>query len=161
MLSNGNLHYTDLAIQEGYNMSFDGVGGVEYLDPSGNTVATSKDVWESVIIPDILSNYVDRKRDELPAEWNYSLVLGFDYYYYTKSFWLHSWANLLPYHYNLDTEYSYHNFNNGEQWLDYSGGLIFGYKLNKNLGIFTEGKFNKYWNREWYDFKFGINYVIF
>ena len=22
-------------------------------------------------------------------------------------------------------------------------------------------KYNKYWNREWYDFKCGINYVIF
>ena len=161
MLSNGSLHYTDLAIQEGYNMNFDGLGGVEYVDPSGNVVATSKDVWESVIIPDILSNYVERKRDALPAEWNYSLVLGFDYYHYTKTFWFHSWANLLPYHYDLDTEYSYHKYNNDEQWLDYSGGLIFGYKLTKSLGIFTEGKFNKYWNREWYDFKFGINYVIF
>ena len=47
------------------------------------------------------------------------------------------------------------------QWVDYSGGLIFGYKLTKQLGTFVEGKYNKYWNREWYDFKCGINYVIF
>ena len=40
-------------------------------------------------------------------------------------------------------------------------GLIYGIKQNKNLGYFFEGKYNKYWNREWYDFKFGINYVIF
>ena len=39
--------------------------------------------------------------------------------------------------------------------------LIYGIKVNKNLGYFVEGKYNKYWNREWYDFKFGINYVIF
>ena len=133
----------------------------EYYDPQGNVVATSKDVWESVIIPDILAQYVEKKRDELPEEWNYSLVLGFDYYHYTKTFWLHSWANLLPYHYDMDTEYSYHKFNNGEQWYDYSGGLIFGYKINKSLGIFTEGKYSKYWNRRWYDFKVGINYIIF
>ena len=38
--------------------------------------------------------------------------------------------------------------------------IIFGRKLDKQLGIFAEGKYNKYWNREWYDFKFGINYII-
>ena len=67
----------------------------------------------------------------------------------------------MPYHYDNGNKFSYHNFNNGEQWNDYSGGLIFGYKLNKHLGTFVEGKYNKYWNKEWYDFKFGINYVIF
>ena len=36
----------------------------------------------------------------------------------------------------------------------------FGRKIDKQLGIFAEGKYNKYWNREWYDFKFGINYII-
>ena len=45
--------------------------------------------------------------------------------------------------------------------VDYSGGIILGYKVNKHLGTFIEGKYNKYWNREWYDFKFGVNYVIF
>ena len=39
-------------------------------------------------------------------------------------------------------------------------GIIFGRKIDKQLGIFAEGKYNKYWNREWYDFKFGINYII-
>ena len=57
-------------------------------------------------------------------------------------------------------EYSYQNFHGG-QWLDYSGGLIFGYWFNKNLGIFIEGKYNKYWNREWHNFSFGANYKIF
>ena len=36
----------------------------------------------------------------------------------------------MPYHYDDGNEYSYHNFNGG-QWLDYSGGLIFGYWFNK------------------------------
>jgi hypothetical protein len=158
ILSNGDIHYTYLAIQEGYNID---VFNNEYYDPQGNLVATSKDVWESVIIPNILADYVEKKRNELPAEWNYSLVLGFDYYHYTKTFWLHSWCNVLPYHLDLDTEYSYHKYNNNEQWYDYSGGLILGYKLNKHLGVFVEGKYNKYWNRQWHDFKFGINYIIF
>ena len=156
-LTTGDIHYTYLAIQEGYNID---VYNSIYTNPSGEVVATNVEVWEAIAVPSMLSDYVARKKDELPVQWNYSLVLGFDYYHYTKSFWLHGWGNLLPYHYDLGNEYSYHNYV-GDQWYDYSGGLIFGYKINKNLGIFAEGKYNKYWNREWYDFKCGVNYVIF
>jgi len=160
-LSNGNIHYTYLAIQEGYTMEFDGDGGVEYCDPSGRCVATDAAVWEAVIIPTVLSDYTEQQRNLLKSKFEYSLVVGFDYYHYTKDFWLHSWGNLMPYHYDSGGEFSYHNYNDGNQWMDYSGGLILGYKLNKHLGIFTEGKYNKYWNRAWHDFSVGINYVVF
>ena len=158
LLSNGNLHYTYLAIQEGYNID---VYDQQYMSPNGDIVATSSDVWEQVIIPQVLEEYVEKKRNELENQFVYSLVVGFDYYTYKKNFWLHTWGNLIPYHYNNGGEYSYHNYNNDEQWYDYSGGLIFGLKINKHLGTFVEGKYHKYWNREWYDFKFGINYIIF
>ena len=157
MLSNGNLHYTYLAIQEGYTID---VFNSEYKDLNGNVVATSSEVWEAIVIPQVLSDYAEKKRNELDNTIQHSMVIGFDYYYYKKDFWAHSWANLMPYHYDDNSEFSYHKYNKG-QWLDYSGGLIFGYKYNKNLGTFLEGKYNKYWNREWYDFKLGINYIIF
>tara|TARA_R100001015_G_C4632372_1_gene195846 strand:+ start:1680 stop:2708 length:1029 start_codon:yes stop_codon:yes gene_type:complete len=158
LLSNNNIHYTYLAIQEGYSVD---VFASEYKDPQGNVVATSTDVWEQVVIPDVLSDYVEKKRNELPNQWVHSLVLGFDFYHYKKNWWLHSWGNLIPYHYNDGGRYSYHNFNNNEQWYDYSGGMIFGWKINKSLGLFVENKYSKYWNRTWYDFKLGINYIIF
>ena len=158
MLSNNNLHYTYLAIQEGYNID---VANSEYFAPDGTLVATSPEVWEAVVIPEVLSNYTEKKRNELSKTIQHSVVIGFDYYKYTKKTWLHAWGNLLPYHYDDGSEFSYHNFNKGEQWYDYSGGLIYGIKYSKNLGYFVEGKYNKYWNREWYDFKLGINYVIF
>ena len=157
VLSTGDIHYTYLAIQEGYNID---VNNSEYKNPNGDVVATNVEVWEEVVIPQMLSEYVDKKRNDLPNQWVHSFVIGYDFYHYTKSFWLHSWANLMPYHYNDGGQYSYHVFNNDEQWYDYSGGMIFGHKLNKNLGVFIEGKYNKYWNRKWYDFKFGINYII-
>ena len=160
MLSNNNLHYTQLALQEGYTVQFDGLGGIEYFDPSGNSVATSTEVWEAVAVPTILADYTEKKRNQLDQTLQYSLVMGFDFYHYTKTFWLHSWGNLMPYHYDDGGEYSYHKFNDG-QWLDYSGGLIFGYKFSKSLGIFLEGKYNKYWNRNWHDFSVGLNYVIY
>tara|TARA_R110002051_G_scaffold694_4_gene3336 strand:- start:309 stop:1349 length:1041 start_codon:yes stop_codon:yes gene_type:complete len=158
VLSNGDIHYTYLAIMEGYTVD---VYANEYKDPSGNIVATSSEIWEGVVIPTVLANYVERKRNELKNTMQQSLVLGFDFYHYKKDFWMHSWGNLMPWHYNDGGQFSYHNYNNGDQWYDYSGGLIFGYKLNKQLGTFVEGKYNKYWNREWYDFKLGINYIIF
>ena len=161
LLDNGNLHYTFLAIQEGYEVRFDGHGGYEYLDPSGNQVATSIEVWEAVVIPTVLADYSDKKRDELENTIQHSVVVGFDYYYYTKKYWLHSWGNLMPLHYDQGDEFSYHKYNDDKQWYDYSGGLIFGLKINKQLGVFAEGKYNKYWNREWHDFSVGVNYIIF
>ena len=160
MLDNGNLHYTWLAIQEGYSVEFDGQGGQTYLNPAGNVVATSTAVWEEVIIPQVLVDYVEKKRDAAPLKLEYSLILGFDYYKYQKDFWLHAWGNVMPYHVKQGDEYSYHNYNGG-QWIDYSGGIIFGHWLSKNLGLFVEGTYNKYWNRTWHGFSAGINYRVF
>ena len=64
------------------------------------------------------------------------------------------------FHYDDGGEFMYHNYIDG-QWNDYAGGLIFGQKMSKQLGVFVEGKYNKYWNKEWYDFKLGVNYIIF
>jgi len=155
-LDNGNIHYTYLALQEGYNVD---VYHEMYYNPGGDIVAYSSDVWEQIVIPEVLANYTEKKRNELNNRLQHSLVVGLDYYYYNKNFWIHTWANLMPYHYNDKNEFSYHNYIDG-QWLDYSGGMIFGQKINKRLGVFAEGKYNKYWNREWYDFKMGINYII-
>jgi len=160
-LSNGNLHYTFLAIEEGYTMEFDGEGGVEYFDPQGNSVATSTEVWEAVVIPTALADYTEKKRNELDNVIQHSWVVGFDYYKYTKTSWLHAWGSLMPLHYSdYENEFSYYNFNGG-QWKDYSFGLIYGHWFNKNIGIFVEGKYNKYWNREWHGFSAGINYRVF
>jgi hypothetical protein len=151
----GSVPWMKIATEMGYNR---GLGDI-YTDRDGNVVANSTDVFKEVIIPNILSDYADIQRNELPNKWEYSVVIGFDYYKYSKNFWLHSWANLLPYHIDIENQYSYHQFNNG-QWLDYSGGLIFGYRFNRSLGIFTEGRYHKYWNRSWYEFSTGINYII-
>jgi len=157
MLSNGNIHYTYLALQEGYTVD---VYSNEYYDPNGDVVANSAEVWEAVVIPQVISDYVEKKRNQLDRQMQQSIVIGFDYYKYTKTKWLHAWGNIMPFHYNDGSDFSYHNYVDG-QWYDYSGGLIFGQKMSKHMGIFVEGKYNKYWNREWYDFKFGVNYVIF
>ena len=158
ILDNGNLHYTYLAIQEGYTID---VANSEYKDPSGAIVANNSEVWKEVVIPQVISDYTAKKRNELKRVIQHSIILGFDYYKYTKKRWVLAWCNVLPYHYDDGGEFSYHKYNDGKQWYDYSGGIIYGIKMNKSLGYFVEGKYNKYWNREWYDFKFGVNYIIF
>ena len=160
LLNNGNIHYTYLAIQEGYTVDFSDPNMITYSNPSGNIVATNTEVWEALIIPEVLANYDERKRNEQGYKMEYSMVLGFDYYHYSKEFWIHTWGNVMPFHVNTNNEYSYHNYQGG-QWVDYSGGLIFGHKFNKHLGVFAEGKYNKYWNRKWHNFSIGVNYVIF
>ncbi len=156
VLDNGTLHYTYLALQEGYNITLDG----QYSAPNGEVVANSQEVWEEVVIPQVISDYVEDQRDALPTTVEYSAVIGFDYYHFTKDFWFHSWGNVLPYHLNDGNDYSYYQYN-GKNWVDYSGGLIFGYRFNKSLGVFVEGRYNKYWNRQWHNFSVGLNYVIF
>ena len=156
VLDNGTLHYTYLALQEGYDITLDGL----YYAPDGTLVADNQAVWEEVVIPEVINDYVQDQRNALSSIVEYSAVLGFDYYHFTKDFWFHSWGNLMPYHIKSDNIYSYYNFNNG-QWVDYSIGLIFGYRFNKSLGTFIEGRYNKYWNRDWHNFSVGLNYVIF
>ena len=156
VLDNGTLHYTYLALQEGYNITLGG----EYYSPNGTLVANSQEVWEEVVIPEVINNYVENQRNALSNIVQYSFVAGLDYYHFTKDFWFHTWANVMPYHIDTKNTYSYHKYNDG-QWIDYSGGLIFGYRFNKSLGIFVEGRYNKYWNRTWHNFSVGLNYVIF
>ena len=151
----GSIPWMKIATDMGYNYDLNGI----YTNPSGEVVANSNEVFQEVIVPQILANYAKQQRDALPNKLEHSLVLGFDYYKYSKNFWLHSWANVLPYHLDLGDDFSYHKFNNG-QWLDYSGGLILGYRFNRSLGIFSEGRYHKYWNRTWYEFSTGINYII-
>lgn len=156
LLSDGNIHYTQLAIEEGYSID---VVNQLYMDPEGVIVANSVEVWEEIAIPQVLADYSTRKRGDLALTLENSVVVGFDFYHYNKDKWLHAWGNVMPYHYDNKDEFSYHAFNEG-QWIDYSGGLIAGCKLNKHLGVFVEGTYNKYWNREWYGFKVGLNYVV-
>ena len=147
--------FTLIALDQGYTTNFDGEW---YID--GNTIAENSDVWNLVALPEILNEYADQERSQLSNQWNHSLVIGYDYYHYTKKFWFHSWASVLPLHVSTENEYSYSNFIDGNTWLDYTGGLILGWQVNKRLGVFSEGKYHKYWDRNWHDFSVGFNYRI-
>ena len=53
-----------------------------------------------------------------------------------------------------------------DRGIDHDVGLIFGWKLTKHLGIFTEGRHLSYFSTKvgdciHYDFKAGLNYMFF
>ena len=77
-MDNGNLHYTYLALQEGYEI--DPLNGI-YTDPNGNVVAQSNEVWEEVIVPIMLDEYVEQERGKLDRTLQHSIVVGFDLYH--------------------------------------------------------------------------------
>jgi hypothetical protein len=58
VLDNGDIHYTYLALQEGYTVD---VQNNEYFSPSGELVATSPEVWEAVVIPEVWLITLKRK----------------------------------------------------------------------------------------------------
>ena len=70
VMENGNLHYTYLALQEDYNI--DPTTGT-YTDPNGDIVATSNEVWEEVVIPQVLDNYVENERNKLSNTLQHSM----------------------------------------------------------------------------------------
>ena len=93
-----------------------------------------------------------------------SAVIGLDFYHYEKNNWLHFSASVLPYHQQLfgDEDFGYALYNgNGTpdySWFDYQVGLVTGWKLSKNLGVYIEGNYQKFWDRKVYSAKAGLNF---
>ena len=90
-----------------------------------------------------------------------------DYYKYTSNWWLHGWVSVLPLHHGL-SEFSFdYTERAGPQkdsiplWLEWDAGVILGFKLTDNLGFFVEGTDLRYWDIHSYEYKTGINYMIF
>ena len=90
-----------------------------------------------------------------------------DYYLYKDKFWCHAWVNVLPIHTHImgDKNFSYGEFisrdpngNSKNQWVDYNCGFILGAKLGKGLVLFIVSDYLRYWDREVYSAKAGINY---
>ena len=89
-----------------------------------------------------------------------SAVMGIDFYHYTDNFWIHSWADIMPFHKGL-TEYAYANLEIEDKTnLDFDFGMILGTKITSRLGLFIEGKYQRYWDIDNYEFKTGINYLF-
>ena len=157
------------------------LGGTDFrwFDEDGNQVTLTNAEFYSYHYPRLLETWFEEKTKELGNQSEISLSLGLDYYKYTEKFWVHAWGSLYPIHYGFD-KYSYHNAVSFQdhldeeldprdfkfedtgvgQWFDYDLGAIIGFKLQDNLGFYTEGKYLNYWERPSYELKVGLNYQI-
>jgi hypothetical protein len=142
-----------------------------WIDPEGNIVADSDLEFRETVFADLMNRFNREQWDLLDAFAEVAPIVGADYYLYREKFWLHSYANyILPYHkyFKGDESFSYLNRNNWglgglrqdselEQWDDYQFGLILGWSLTKNLGIFVEGEYTKFWDTEIFKSTIGLN----
>ena len=171
--------------QLGYNYGFtdqwvtidiDGEQVYDYYwyDPEGNVVAYTDLQFRDTVFENLINRYNNEVWGELDEFGVVSPVVGFDFYHYKNNFWLHAYGSyLLPYHKYVkgDEDFSYLNRNNWglgglrqdsdlEQWDDYQAGVVFGWKLNKNLGIFVEGEYTKFWDSKIYNGSVGLNITL-
>jgi hypothetical protein len=140
-----------------------------WLDPEGVRIADTDEDFRKYIYGDIVNAYNAEQLSQIGVLGSLSAIMGVDYYHYSENFWTHAWASMLPWHMHIvgDHMYSYGQFadqleNTNHfipgQWIDYSFGGVVGYKIGLNWGIFAEGEYMKYWDREIFEIKAGINY---
>ena len=136
-----------------------------WYNPQGEIVAYSDLQFRDTVFENLINRYNNEVWEEIDAFGVISPVLGFDFYHYKNNFWLHAYGSyLLPYHKYVkgDEAFSYHNRNNWglgglrqdaekEQWEDYQTGVVFGWKLSKNIGVFVEGEYTKFWDSKIYN----------
>jgi len=134
-----------------------------WYDVSGGDstlVATSNDEFFNHYFGDAVARFNQQEIEKLGTQKELSAVIGLAYYKYTPKFWIHMWANVLPYHHGLD-EYSFEYGNTELDWLEWDTGLVFGSRITNHLGMFIEGTHMKYWDKPVYEVKFGFNYLVF
>jgi len=167
-----NYGYTDQWVT--INIDGEDVYDYYWYDPQGNEVAYTDLQFRDTIFESLINRYNNEQWDLLDEFGVVSPVVGFDFYHYKNNFWLHAYGSyLLPYHKYVkgDEDFSYLNRNNWglgglrqdsdlEQWDDYQAGVVFGWKLNKNLGIFVEGEYTKFWDSKIYNSSVGLNITL-
>ena len=147
-----NKHWWQLANEFGYFSDDNQVWTFH-----GEVIAESDREFYTYHFGKAVTEYNNRELEALGLQQEISAVLGFDYYYHNPKLWLHMWSSFYPWHKGLsDFSYSY-----PDKKFEWDAGLVFGVKLNKHLGLFLEGRHLKFCDVKSYQFKTGINYLIF
>ena len=135
-----------------------------WYDEEGEIVAYTDHEFYNYHFGDVVNEYRAEELGQLEKQQQFSASLGVDYYKHTDKFWVHSWANVMPYHFGFgllgDDTFNYKSSNNDEQWLDWNIGVVLGSKLSKKFGIFMKAIIMTLGN-QWYVAKAGVNYVFF
>ena len=157
-----NYGHTDQAYS--YENLMTGETGYDYFwyNAQGELLSNSDLDYRNNIYGQLVNQYNAEQLAQIGDFADLSSVIGLDFYHYRKNFWVHAYGNILPHHklHKGDERYSYGNFIGDDNWLDYSFGGVFGVKLNKKLGVFSEITMQRYWDREIKVIKAGINFKI-
>ena len=157
-----NYGHTDQAYS--YENLMTGETGYDYFwyNAQGELLSNSDLDYRNNIYGQLVNQYNAEQLAQIGDFADLSSVIGLDFYHYRKNFWVHAYGNILPHHklHKGDERYSYGNFIGDDNWLDYSFGGVFGVKLNKKLGLFSEITMQRYWDREIKVIKAGINFKI-
>ena len=169
-LANSGGQWWELAYNYGYDDEYyfqdfnqNGVqdpgepGDYEWFDENNQLIAESDGEFYEYYYGDVINLYNEEEVDKLGYQWESSLVIGVDYYLYNKKYWVHGWASIMPYSKGL-TDYSF-NYEDGD--IDFDIGIVTGYKFNRNIGVFGEGRYLSYFGINAYEVKAGINVTIF
>ena len=154
----GEQSFSQLAEEFGYSSEL--VNGRWHWYKNEELIATSNDEFYKHYFGEAIADFNNRELDKLGMQKEISFVAGLSFYKYSPKYWIHIWANLMPFHYGLD-EYSYEYGDSALESLEWDSGAILGLKVNKSLGFFIEGKHIYVWGKPIYESKFGFNYLIF
>ena len=138
-------------------------------DIDGVRVADTDEDFRKYIYGDIVNDYNKARLSEIGPLGSISAIAGIDYYHYKEDFWFHTWTSVLPWHMHVlgDPMFSYEQFADqleytnhfiAGQWVDYNAGIVMGWKIGSNWGVFAEGEYMSYWDRELFNVRLGINY---
>jgi len=145
-----------------------------WRNEDGDIVAYGDRDFRDRVFGDLMNRFNREQWDLLDPFAEVAPIVGFDFYHYRSKFWLHAYGNwILPHHKyikgNEDFSYLHRNswgkggHNNllkGEQWSDYQGGIIAGWKISKTLGLFIEGEYIKFWDSEILNSSVGLNFRL-
>tara|TARA_R110000824_G_scaffold34932_11_gene110289 strand:+ start:122 stop:1207 length:1086 start_codon:yes stop_codon:yes gene_type:complete len=132
-----------------------------WFDPDGTQVAITDQEFMKYEFGKAVDQYNKQQLDSLGLQQEVSFVMGLSYYYYNPKFWIHVWGDVLPWHKGL-TDYSYASMDiENKTEIDFNIGGVIGTKITKRIGVFIEGRFQRYWDINNYEIKTGVNYTIF
>lgn len=149
--------YQDYSVDVEYN---DGTSYTEYhwMNDGGDTIALSDWEFRRLKWDEIAGDFNSMMLDSIGILGTFTPVIGLDFYHRTEELWVHVWGSVLPYNLHIygNPDYFY-GVDNG-YWVDYQIGLVSGVWLTKKLGIYLEVSNQRFWDRELYSVKAGLNY---
>ena len=98
----GESSFQQLASDFGYSSQF--VNGRWHWYKEGEVIATSNDEFYKHYFGQAIAEFNERELEALGSQNELSAVFGVAYYSYNPKFWLHIWANAMPFHCHFKCE---------------------------------------------------------